>query len=90
MVIRNGVSENPPFREKEPFLMGLRKLVLLLLLTVLPSVAIPSFANGRPSHTHAAKRSPDGTPKSVHVKSYTKKNGEHVKAYNRRPPKSPK
>lgn len=57
--------------------------VLLLFLCSLGAFAKgghSSHSSGSSSHT----RSSSG--KTVHVRGYTRKDGTHVKAYNRRPP----
>jgi hypothetical protein len=69
--------------------MRLRNLLFATLLAIglsgavaKPAVAIPS-GPGASHQTH--KRS--DRPKTVHVKSYTKKNGTVVKAHNRATPR---
>jgi len=52
-----------------------------LLLIILLSALSPAFAQ-RSHSSHSSKDSPD---KTVHVHSYTKKNGTVVRSYKRRP-----
>jgi hypothetical protein len=66
----------------------MRKTLAVLLLFL---CSLGAFAKGgHRSHStgprsHSA-RSSSSSGKTVHVRSYTRKNGTHVKAYNRRPP----
>jgi|GEM_PF-4472705 len=55
--------------------------VVIGLLSLL--AATSALAKG---HSHS-KRGYDLSPKSVHVHSYTKKNGARIQAYKRRTPK---
>jgi hypothetical protein len=57
--------------------MRSRYLLLIILLCAL----CPAFAQRSHSSTH----SKDSADKTVHVRSYTKKNGTVVKSYKRRP-----
>lgn len=74
-------------RGERLFKMSVRKFALVSLVTLLLTLTAPSFAR-RSGHSHAKRT--DSAPKTVHVKSYTKKNGEHVHSHNRRLPKSHK
>jgi hypothetical protein len=57
-------------------------LGVILACLLLLSVAAPVWA------TKKTKRPPDNSPKTVQVKSYTRKNGKTVKAHKRRAPKT--
>jgi hypothetical protein len=50
-------------------------------------VAVSSTAVPRPKSSSSSKsHKANNRPKTVHVKAYTKKNGAHVKAYDRAAP----
>lgn len=55
---------------------------LLLSLCLLAPGAFAAGSHSSSSHSSSGK--------TVHVRSYTKKDGTHVKAYKRRPPKESK
>jgi len=58
-----------------------------MLLALLLCLASPAAARtGSHSHSHRSGKAISG--KTVHVRSYTKKNGTRVHAPNRRPPHS--
>jgi hypothetical protein len=57
-------------------LLTMIRFALALLLLLAPV----AFAKPHGSHRHHSGA------KTVHVHSYTKKNGQHVKSYNRTPP----
>lgn len=64
----------------------MRKTLAVLLLFV---CSLGAFAKGGHSSHSSGPRSHtsrSSSGKTVHVRSYTRKNGTHVKAYNRRPP----
>lgn len=67
----------------------MRRIAALLLL--LSALAMPSFASkGRGNHrssNHHSRRASDSRAKTVHVRSYTRKDGTRVRAYDRRAPK---
>ena len=58
--------------------------IVLALLIVLTGAQGRMDAASRPRAHRTATKST--ASKSVHVRAYTKKNGTHVAAYNRRPP----
>jgi len=60
----------------------MKKLLLMLLTCIL------LFSMTVQASEKRTRRPADGTPKSVHVKEYTKKNGKTVKSHERRAPKS--
>jgi hypothetical protein len=65
-----------------------KKLLLLVLCLVLPlSSGFTAQHKGSGSHSRSTK-SQNTSAKTVHVRSYKKKNGTVVRSYNRRPPKS--
>jgi DNA-binding response OmpR family regulator len=49
-------------------------------------VRVSRIGSSHHSYSTKSKKSKSTSGKTVHVRSYTKKNGTHVKAYNRRPP----
>jgi hypothetical protein len=64
----------------------MRKTLAVLLLFL---CSLGAFANGgHRSHSTGTRshKTRSSSLKTVHVRSYTRKNGTHVKAYNRRPP----
>jgi hypothetical protein len=70
--------------------MKIRSLVASVMLALVMmfggTPAEASSHRGSKPRTHAAKTTPAG--KTVHVRSYTKRDGTHVTAHNRRPPSS--
>jgi hypothetical protein len=62
----------------------------LLLLVLCVTFAVPSalVAQNKSSGSRKHSTSSETTGKTVHVRSYKKKNGTVVKSYNRRPPNS--
>jgi hypothetical protein len=67
---------------------ALKRTISGILLALLLCLASPVQARTS-GHSHSHSRtSTSRAGKSVHVRSYTKKNGTHVRAYNRRPPNS--
>jgi hypothetical protein len=69
----------------------MRNLLLAALLLVLPCSGY-ALGGGRTSHSsgRSTTRKSRGTSsaKSVHVRSYTRKNGTRVRSHNRRPPRT--
>jgi hypothetical protein len=61
-------------------------LLALLLSLSLTSPVAAKTGSSHHSYSTKSKKSKSTSGKTVHVRSYTKKNGTHVKAYNRRPP----
>ena len=62
----------------------------LLLLVLCLTFALPSALGGQNKSSGSRKHSTSSATsngKTVHVRSYKKKNGTVVKSYNRRPPK---
>ena len=73
----------------------MKKIFALLLLAIALLAPSLSFAGrGHGSYKSSSTRSSHTktyvpkSEKTVHVKSYTRKDGTHVDAYNRRPPNS--
>ena len=65
-----------------------KRLLLLVLCLVLPlSSGFATQPKGSGSHSRSTK-SENSSSKTVHVRSYKKKDGTVVRSYNRRPPKS--
>jgi hypothetical protein len=58
------------------------KVALWLSLALAP----PAFARGGHSSSSTQQHNSYSSPKTVHVRSYEKKDGTRVDSYNRRPP----
>jgi hypothetical protein len=66
----------------------MKKLFLILLLVVSLGFALPSDASAKGHKSyHRASRSSRASGKTVHVRTYTKKNGTVVHSHTRRPPR---
>lgn len=62
-------------------------LVAFLAAMFTASAGAASHKTSHPrTTTHHAAPAPSSKSKSVHVRGYTRKNGTHVRSYNRRPP----
>jgi hypothetical protein len=68
--------------------MPRRLLLLFFSLVFLSPAALAqrSHSSGSRSSTHSSKSSKNSSDKTVHVHSYTRKDGTVVHAYDRRPP----
>jgi hypothetical protein len=65
----------------------LRKILSGMLLAVTLTGPVAATAAAIPSrHSTSRSHKANKRPKTVHVRSYTKKNGTHVKAHNRAAP----
>jgi hypothetical protein len=62
--------------------MKLKTILLSFLITIAMSLFSVN-TNAQIRH----RRAEDGAPKTVHVRSYDKKDGTHVNTYNRRSPR---
>ncbi len=61
-------------------------LLLVSLYLALCGSAFAQHKSGSSSHAHSSSK--NSADKTVHVRTYTKKNGTVVKSYDRRPPGS--
>lgn len=67
--------------------MKLKSILLVVTFFLFTGMSIGQRGHSRGrSSSHVSSRS-NSSAKTVHVRSYTKKNGTHVSSYNRRPPK---
>jgi hypothetical protein len=64
----------------------MRKIIAVLLLFCCSFAVAKGSHGSRSSGPRSHSSRTTSSNKTVHVRSYTRKNGTHVKAYNRRPP----